>query len=557
MPGGAPNTAHYAAEVEALLGQGRGTASTSQLPDQPAVSHSDKELVEAAGPSRRAGLGLRFVIAGLIVAVLTLAVLGALQDAETRGPCGTGLRRSGLAASGCRRQKPNPATVATLAVLQDSVSQLQGTPLASGGQGASSEALGSRQNHVPKPARVGGTRPIALADDSAALSCSEYAIVYRPLDMNGGAPSIESSIASCQERCGRTDSCAHYSYYMPSGHCHLQDAFSYPTYNNLYWISGPSGCSADEQSPEIITILMYKKVCYEADTAYYVLDMEDITPAWAHSVLECQRRCRYQPFCAHFTYDSIDGTCHLETASARPVRNPRSGYISGPPVCQVPKEKLLEISRQRSAALCSKPGEDCTESRCCSDPSVQCYEQDGGRAACKATCTSGSNQTGAAPSCKPLYPHSHSWVPRPPKALPSTAQPATTPHPPRPVRTTARPGPWLTTAKPAAQPTGACAAPSDQAAWQGGVTFEVDMHSCAPGCLGASYCTSKCMAKKRGYTGPCSKCFGEAAACTVKSCLFQCMAGAESSGCRACSKQNCRPTFAKCSGLSPPHEPHS
>mmetsp|Transcript_74933 Transcript_74933/g.223278 ORF Transcript_74933/g.223278 Transcript_74933/m.223278 type:complete len:562 (-) Transcript_74933:64-1749(-) len=414
-------------------------------------------------------------------------------------------------------------------------------------------ARGAQELAVEQKPRPWPPAQMQPLDDGEALGCAEYAVVYRPMDMNGQQLTVENSVAACQERCALTDDCAHYAYYLPSGHCHLQDAFAYATFNNLEWISGPSGCTMEERSPQIITVLMYKEVCYEADTGYYVLDMEDITPLWAHSVLECQRRCRHQPFCAHFTYNSISGICHLESAEALPVRNPRSGNIAGPPTCQIPKEKLLQISLQRAEAVCSKAGDDCSSSRCCSQPGMQCYERDSRWATCNATCTAGAEGGhGAAWSCTKLGPRS-SDLSQTTQVAALAARPASTSRPRPAPRIMPKPT-SVTTTSPPVRPRGACAGADDHAAWFGGgkAAFEVDMKECGAQCLGGEFCVSNCLAKRHGYTGHCSKCFGDATTCTVRSCLFQCMGGAMTPACRDCSKQHCRPHWENCTGFAAP-----
>merc|ERR1719391_1466897 len=99
-------------------------------------------------------------------------------------------------------------------------------------------------------------RPINTLDDSETLSCSEWGVVYNPLDMNGAPPSQERSVAACQARCAGTSGCAHFAYYVTESYCHLQDAFASPSYQNPNWVSGPSGCSLAEQRLDVVATLL-------------------------------------------------------------------------------------------------------------------------------------------------------------------------------------------------------------------------------------------------------------------------------------------------------------
>jgi len=461
----------------------------------------DVEPAEGKGYQEAIRVQQRLAVAGF-AAVLFVAAACCWNVAPAGGPCRPGRGRE-HAAPGCR--------------LLGAEASLRPALPPRGGRTAAASSKATLEA-VPEQRRL-------QLDDSEALGCAEYNVVYRPLDMSGQAPSKESSVAACQARCADTVSCATYSYYLPEGHCHLQDAFAYPTVDNWEWLAGPSGCKMFERSPEIATILMYKNVCYQADVGYYALDMADVTPGWVPSVLECQRRCKYQPFCAHFTYNSISGTCHLASATAQPVRNPRSGNIAGPPNCRVSKEQLMEITLQRAAALCSAAGQDCRHTRCCSDRAMRCYERDAGWAACRASC----KPHAGAWSCKPLGPHAGGGTPglRPVKA-PAPGKAAIA----------------------AVAPDGACAGEADQATWlRGGrESFEADMQQCAGDCLGAPFCVTQCIHKK-GYSDSCARCFAGSSSCVVAHCLFQCMGGHESSACFNCSRDNCRPGFVKCSGF--------
>ncbi len=76
--------------------------------------------------------------------------------------------------------------------------------------------------------------------------------------------------------------------------------------------------------------------------------------------------------------------------------------------------------------------------------------------------------------------------------------------------------------------------------------------SCTVTCLGAQDCVSGCISKKFGVSSECGLCFGADAKCTVSKCVFQCVGGANSGGCKACTNAKCTPAFTACSGIDPP-----
>merc|ERR1719192_2744899 len=100
----------------------------------------------------------------------------------------------------------------------------------------------------------------------------------------------------------------------------------------------------------------------------------------------------------------------------------------------------------------------------------------------------------------------------------------------------------------------ACADAADQKVWttEGKTDFEGDLSACGHQCLGMSSCTSKCIAKRRGYTATCADCFGELTGCTKDHCMFDCMTDAQGTSCKDCVDDHCTPAFKTCSGLTPP-----
>jgi len=62
-------------------------------------------------------------------------------------------------------------------------------------------------------------------DEVRKATCFENNKKYTPLDMSGQVRTVNSSAATCQQRCASVPECAHFSWWGDGG-CHLQDASS-------------------------------------------------------------------------------------------------------------------------------------------------------------------------------------------------------------------------------------------------------------------------------------------------------------------------------------------
>jgi len=106
------------------------------------------------------------------------------------------------------------------------------------------------------------------------------------------------------------------------------------------------------------------------------------------------------------------------------------------------------------------------------------------------------------------------------------------------------------TAKNATQPmTNGCQRATDIKRWsKGRFEFSSQMKECGENCMGDPQCAAHCMRKKDGYSKRCTRCMGQLVGCTVDKCLGVCMMG-EGKDCKDCTRSQCDPLFAKCSGL--------
>jgi len=164
-------------------------------------------------------------------------------------------------------------------------------------------------------------------------SCSESGITWEPLDLKGHPMTREYSMDQCQARCVATRECAHYSYWVDKGYCHLQSAFATRVTNQEGYISGPPSCTKVEGNKRTLTILAKANGCYTESMAYTPLDMEGTMPTEVRDILDCQEQCSKRDGCEHFTYDMLTTTCHLSDKHAMPVKN-LVYQVSGPKACK-------------------------------------------------------------------------------------------------------------------------------------------------------------------------------------------------------------------------------
>lgn len=103
---------------------------------------------------------------------------------------------------------------------------------------------------------------------------------------------------------------------------------------------------------------------------------------------------------------------------------------------------------------------------------------------------------------------------------------------------------------------GACTNSADSAvlAGAGGDVITGVMGDCTIGCFSGgdpAPCISECVEGETGLSSGCSDCFGQTGACTLTSCIFDCLTP-DSPTCAACVQTNCGGAFSECAGLGFP-----
>lgn len=154
-------------------------------------------------------------------------------------------------------------------------------------------------------------------------------VAYFPMDMPSVPFSMEVSAVACMQRCASTFGCAHFSFWLQQGHCHLQDG---PAQRGpaLGFTSGPASCSAAEAP--VGQGATVQAACFETGGAYFPLDLLGSLPFSAGTAEDCQRACQKEPSCAHFSWYAPTSTCHAADLAATHVAN-FAGYVAGPARC--------------------------------------------------------------------------------------------------------------------------------------------------------------------------------------------------------------------------------
>jgi len=163
--------------------------------------------------------------------------------------------------------------------------------------------------------------------------------VFDPIDMSGQYLTIEPNISACLFRCRNTPGCAHFSYWIPGSHCHIQDAFAYPEPDRVLFISAPAGCiSGAGSESETVRTMLEQKVCFSKSLTYapYVGSLKNRSmheQRIAKDVLHCQELCVDKSWCHLFEFDVVSGICHLMEDPPKPVQIVNDHLMSGPPLC--------------------------------------------------------------------------------------------------------------------------------------------------------------------------------------------------------------------------------
>jgi len=201
---------------------------------------------------------------------------------------------------------------------------------------------GSRVPKMPKMP-IGG-----LHWPQKTVPCTTENVTYEPFDMDNHPMTIERSPAACQARCRRIDGCFHFSYWAPAGHCHVHDAFAVAQPYRLLFVSGPSSCKLLQRGKVSLSILRKKITkCYQPNTVYSPYDVM-MLPVKTHCIEKCQKLCRRTSGCAHFSYWTLDGSCHLSSRiQGEQLLSGVADFVSGPPRCLRPPSAVHVLHMQK------------------------------------------------------------------------------------------------------------------------------------------------------------------------------------------------------------------
>ena len=162
------------------------------------------------------------------------------------------------------------------------------------------------------------------------LSFSEDGVHFEPLDLVGSQMTLEVTIAACQARCAKTVGCAHFSYWEPQRHCHLQGVLAERVEGSL-WRAGPPGCSESRMSEATRRITDRMSTCYHRHATYQSQDWV-AAPVAVASIGHCQQLCQEVAGCAHFAYMTASGMCYFARNGAEHLE-PVPFTVAGPRHC--------------------------------------------------------------------------------------------------------------------------------------------------------------------------------------------------------------------------------
>eukprot|EP00440_Ansanella_granifera_P040025 gb/GFBE01043412.1/.p1 GENE.gb/GFBE01043412.1/~~gb/GFBE01043412.1/.p1 ORF type:complete len:883 (+),score=182.92 gb/GFBE01043412.1/:1-2649(+) len=183
--------------------------------------------------------------------------------------------------------------------------------------------------------------------------CLDLDSAFAPLDMAGTNRSLEVNYMKCRDRCETVRGCAHWSYYLNNGGCHLQDA-------SAEWVDVPNvltgipHCKERDPYNDTNTPKAGDQHCYRMSVAWIPLDLPNTTRFRESSYTGCQARCMEEKDCSAFTYFIASQGCHLEGKHAHLVWLP--GTISGHSFCNsTDKDKFDSYLKTLSPDVEARP----------------------------------------------------------------------------------------------------------------------------------------------------------------------------------------------------------
>ncbi|CAK0841351.1 unnamed protein product [Prorocentrum cordatum] len=147
-------------------------------------------------------------------------------------------------ATSTRHTRPPPASMADATGLGADISKAEAVSAAN----KTSTTKATTTTGAPTSTRATTSttfQPTSTQSTSGSTepACSKINSAYLPLDMVGHPLKRVANERECQQRCARVDGCAHYSYWRPARHCHLQGARS-RRFGDALFSSGPPECPA-------------------------------------------------------------------------------------------------------------------------------------------------------------------------------------------------------------------------------------------------------------------------------------------------------------------------
>jgi len=219
----------------------------------------------------------------------------------------------------------------------------------------------SDKQHPPTAAAaVATTRTTTI---TATVTCFEEDTHWEPLDVPGLLVSRQANESACQQHCRDTEGCSHFSFWLPDGSCHLQDAFAIKRGHRKGFISGPFDCWSNLSPGKFAKIqddafvpeqfrCMQLGIVWEPtlDTPplYISGDKEEV-------VLKCQQQCKSTWGCEHFSV-LFPNMCRLAGASSAPLPA-ASVAISGPAVSRCHEEGYVGSTFMKKVAASPTPPE--------------------------------------------------------------------------------------------------------------------------------------------------------------------------------------------------------
>jgi len=187
------------------------------------------------------------------------------------------------------------------------------------------------------------TATVTTSTSTTTVYCFEDDVAWEP-HMNVTSSAKVEDYWQCQRLCVTTHGCAHFSLFLKTMECYLEDVYAIKREQRPGFVSGPFMCMEKMGPKEVQQVLDDAKIpaasgCLQVGVVYEpsysvqkVSELQVQGDDREQVIHTCQQKCHYDNKCAFYTVDFNLGICKLAPENAQPIGG-FVGAVSGAPTC--------------------------------------------------------------------------------------------------------------------------------------------------------------------------------------------------------------------------------